>query len=372
MPTIAHLTSVHARQDTRIFVKMCNSCLTGGYTVHLVVADGGGNCDYSGISVRDVGIPSCRFNRITNTVERVYQVAISLNADVYHLHDPELMPIGLKLKRLGKRVVFDAHEDLPKQLLGKPYLSRAARWILSAILARYEAYACKRFDGVVVATPFIREKFLRINRNTVDVCNFPLLHELEDQTQWGDKKAEICYVGGISKIRGISEVCESLSLIKSSVRLNLVGKFSEPKTEETVKALSGWRLVNELGQLIREDVRAVLGRSIAGLVTFHPLPNHVDAQPNKMFEYMSAGIPVVASDFPLWREIITGNDCGILVNPLDPKEIAGAIDELARGPERARRMGQNGRKAVEERYNWGVEEQKLLAFYSDILEPRQN
>ncbi len=97
------------------------------------------------------------------------------------------------------------------------------------------------------------------------------------------------------------------------------------------------------------------------------MPNHVDAQPNKMFEYMSAGIPVIASDFPLWREIIEGCGCGICVDPLDPKKIAEAIDYLVDNPEIARRMGENGRKAVYDRYNWDVEEKKLLALYDSLL-----
>jgi glycosyltransferase involved in cell wall biosynthesis len=117
----------------------------------------------------------------------------------------------------------------------------------------------------------------------------------------------------------------------------------------------------------REGVREVLGRSVAGLVTFHPLPNHIDAQPNKMFEYMSAGIPVIASDFPLWREIIAGNQCGLCVDPNNPTAIAAAIQYLVLHPHEARRMGENGRKAVLDRYNWSAEEQKLFRLYEDIL-----
>ena len=131
--------------------------------------------------------------------------------------------------------------------------------------------------------------------------------------------------------------------------------------------MPGWQRVNALGFLDRAGVRDVLGRSMAGLVTFHPAPNHIDAQPNKMFEYMSAGIPVIASDFPLWREIIAGNDCGLLVDPVNPAAIAEAIDTRVNNPDMAQRMGENGRRAVEARYNWGIEEQKLLAFYEQIL-----
>jgi len=134
-----------------------------------------------------------------------------------------------------------------------------------------------------------------------------------------------------------------------------------------MQALPGWQRVNVLGFLDRAGVRDVLGRSMAGLVTFHPAPNHIDSQPNKMFEYMSAGIPVIASDFPLWREIIAGNDCGLLVDPLNPAAIAEAIDYLISHPEEAERMGRNGRRAVEEQYNWEHEATKLIQFYEQIL-----
>jgi glycosyltransferase involved in cell wall biosynthesis len=125
--------------------------------------------------------------------------------------------------------------------------------------------------------------------------------------------------------------------------------------------------VEALGFLDREGVRDVLHRAVAGLVTFLPLPNHIDAQPNKMFEYMSAGVPVIASHFPLWREIVEGNRCGICVDPLQPAAIAEAIDFLIANPLEAERMGRSGQKAVQERYNWAIEEQKLLAFYGALL-----
>lgn len=364
---IAHLTSAHPRFDMRIFHKMCSSLASHGYSVNLVVADGKGDETREGVNILDAGASEGRFDRIRNAPSRVLAKAVALDADLYHLHDPELIPIGLKLKKLGKRVIFDSHEDVPRQMLAKPYLNRPMRWGIGRALGVYEAWACKQFDGVIAATPFIRDKFLAINPNTVDINNFPLLDELISAASWAQKQLVVCYVGGISKIRGIVEVTRAMGLVHSAVRLQLAGQFSEHDLQQRLQALPGWERMDTLGFVDRSGVSDVLAHSMAGLVTLHPVINYFDALPVKMFEYMSAGIPVIASDFPLWREIIAGNDCGLLVDPLSPEKIAEAIDYLVTHPEDAERMGRNGRKAVLERYNWPSVEKQLFGFYKLII-----
>jgi glycosyltransferase involved in cell wall biosynthesis len=365
-PKVVHLTSVHSRSDTRIFVKQCRSLASGGYRTTLVVADGNGDECRDGVAIVDVGRADGRLERIFRTTRRVFDKAKRLDADVYHLHDPELLPVGLRLKRLGKKVVFDSHEDVPRQIMGKPYLGPLARNVLSQIALLYERHACQRFDGVVAATPFIRDKFLAINGRTVDVNNFPVVGELDVAVPWREKHDEVCYVGDISASRGIREIVRACEYLRSPIRLSLGGRFAEPDLEADVKRMAGWSRVDALGFLDRAGVRNVLGRSIAGLVVLHPLVNYLDALPVKMFEYMAAGIPVIASDFPLWRDIVEGAQCGLCVDPLAPKAIAAAIDYLFANPDAARTMGERGRQAVLQKFNWSLEEEKFHRFYAGL------
>ncbi len=370
MKSIAHLTSAHPRYDIRIFFKECQSLLLNGSELSLVVADGCGNEVSNGVQIFDVGRSKGRLNRMFYVPHLVFLKAIELDAEIYHLHDPELLPIGMKLKKLGKKVLFDSHEDVPKQILGKHYLHPLLSKFISKFYAFYENYACSRFDGIVAATPYIRDKFKLINQRTIDINNFPILSEFEGVI--GDEKSlnEVCYVGTIAQVRGVLELVVAMELTYPGVRLNMVGAFAEKKIQESVSLQPGWEKVNNLGVQDRQGVGAVLGRSVAGLVNLHPLINYLDALPIKMFEYMSAGIPVIASDFPLWREILEDNECGICVNPLNPQDIANAINYLISHPEEAKRMGENGRRAVLEKFNWSIEEKKLIQFYEEVLKDK--
>ena len=367
MTKICHLTSVHKPTDIRIFEKECRSLAKAGFDTSLIAVNAKTEV-MEGVNI--IGVPcnyKSRLKRILKASKAVYQKALELDADIYHFHDPELLPFGKKLKNKGKIVIYDAHEDLPRQILAKFWIPILARKSLSLMSEWYENKIVAKLDTILTSTEFIQNRFLAINPNCHTICNFPFINELANNEPWENKNNEICYIGKITRIRGINELLDSLNYTEG-IKLNLAGGYSSEKFKNELMENSNWRKVNELGVVNRIGIQEILKQSKIGIVTLHPTINYLDSLPIKLFEYMSAGIPVIASHFPLWKEIVEGNNCGVCVDPQKPDEIAKAINHLLSNNEKAKQMGLNGRKAVEEKYNWENEEQVLISIYKKLEE----
>jgi len=313
------------------------------------------------VTVRAVPRVRSRALRMVVTTARVALRVLTSRADVYHFHDPELIPVGLLLKLLGRRVIYDSHEDMPRAIESKPYIAGWLRRTIGRAFELVENWAARRFDAVVGATEHIASRFAKIGARAVEVSNYPELTDFPPPQGWTAKEDAVCFVGGINRIRGILEMIDAAEL--AGVRLILAGRFEPEALRAEAMTRPGWRWVEALGVVSRAETVEVMRRSFAGLVLYHPEPNHIDAQPNKLFEYMAAGLPVIASDFPLWRRLVQEADIGLVADPLDPAQIAAAIVELRADLERARDMGARGRRAVEETYNWTSQYKKLRALY---------
>ena len=367
---LCHLTTVHEWNDVRIFVKMCRSAQADGFRVHLVapVAFSSPAAETGGVTVHPLRKYRSRLLRASLGTLRAIRSAIGIRAAWYHVHDPELLPLVLVLRLLQRRVVFDFHEEFSAQIRNKPYVGRGSRAIASALARCWEFLLCWAASRVVAATPHIRQRLPYRKTLATIVCNYPTLDEFAAPapTPFGQRPRIAYYVGAVSATRGCFEMIQAGRLLADSGRaiaMRIAGPLESRDLDRRAREAAAGSTVSFLGRRTRDQVIADLGSARVGIVVLQPIPNYVNSLPVKMFEYMAAGIPVVASDFPLWKEIVSGANCGVTVDPRDPTKIAGAIERLVEDTALAQRMGHGGRQAVETIYQWAHEWDRLRTLY---------
>jgi len=365
---ICHLTSVHPARDARIFHKEAKTLAGAGYDTSLIaVHDSGEILDK--IKILPLPTHSNRIDRMTKTVFMSLKLTLREKADIYHFHDPELIPVGILLKLYtGKKVIYDVHEDYAKQSLSKHYLPKITRKGIALSIKILEYLSSLFFDAVVTATNDILKNY-SYHRRAVCVRNFPVTSAFSPVKNKNSDVFKIIYVGGLSRERGITEIVSALDYVNQSVdiELKLYGKFSPESYEAEVKSLKGFQKTTYSGWMDYDNVPELLAKADVGIVCLHPISNYLTALPVKLFEYMAAGLPVIASNFPVLKEIVEENNCGICVDPLNPAQIAKAVAYMVTHENERIRMGENGRRAVMEKYNWENESKKLLGLYEDLI-----
>lgn len=365
MMRVCHVTTVHPADDHRILRKECVSLREAGYAVTLI-APHPRDATIAGVDVMALRVPArTRAERMLRRPYAAYRAAVALDADLYHFHDPEFLPYGTRLARAGKRVVYDAHEDVRTQIRYKEWLAGPSRVPVALAMARLEAACVARIDAVVTPSVAALERLAPHQPRSVLVTNYPRLEDVGAVAPWQGRTRAACYVGGISRVRGAHALVDAMA--HADAELYLAGPISPPKLRRELERSAGWRRVRYAGRISPERVPELLGRARVGVLPLQPIPNYRVAYPVKLFEYLAAGLPVVATDVPLWRELLETHGCGICVPPDSPRRLAEAMTSLLDDDARARSMGERGRQAAERHYSWGSQADKLIALYGELL-----
>lgn len=366
---VCHVSSVHPRYDTRIFHKECVSLQKAGHDVTLLVADNSSNEVKDCVKIESIEFkPRNRFERIFLSPKKMLQAALDIDAEVYHLHDPELLPLALKLKRKGKKVFFDSHEYYAIQIGEKQWIPSKMRKIIACAYAKYEAYVIKRLDGVIGVSPYQMEYLRRLSENAVMITNYPIISPLPLVSIGGNEAiSAFVYAGGIKEPWNHERILEALNSVET--RYEMMGPVDQDYLAK-MEASPAWHKVTYKGRLPHDNVSRLLPNYIAGFALYSykdSVGGKIGNLGNtKLFEYMAAGIPVICTDFILWKEIIEKWNCGICVNPEKVDEIKNAILFLLNNKFAARAMGANGRRAIETEYNWATQEAKLINLYDNL------
>lgn len=371
---VCHITTVHNPFDSRIFHKECRTLALAGYDVVLIApgpankAVRGTGC-HDGIRIVSPGQAGNRIKRMFFLTWKAYMAASAENADIYHFHDPEFLPWALMLKRkTGKNVIYDIHEDYITSIRQKKYLPSPVRRVLSGIFHYVERYFEKYFIKILAEKYYV-ERFpsgrvllnYAVSRHKTPGCY---------QGMRLEGKYRLLYTGNISIDRGALIHARIAGLVPN-VHVYMAGRCHKDAAEFVYSTASSCgRLHLECdGFVNHEKILAYYNEKwLAALAVFPTTEHYCRKELTKIFEYMGAGIPIIASNFKAWRKLIEGEGCGICVNPSEPGEISEAIEYLIRNPLARKKMGDNGRKAVLEKYNWEAEGKKLLRIYQELFD----
>lgn len=372
MVKVCHLTSAHDNNDVRIFRKECISLANAGYDVYLIAC--GSTITIDNVKIIGVGDrPKTRLARFLTIGRRIFKKAIETNAEIFHIHDPELLPLALRFKRRGNIVIYDSHEDFPMQIFDKKWIPCPFRKTISFLSCMYQNYVLKRINAVITVTPHISDKLRKVNKNTYVITNYPKLDESICFNNNVKLDRTICFAGGISPQWNHETILKTMQGIKD-VKYVLCG-FGESSYLDKLKDNIMWRNVIYYGQLAHHEALQKLSSSSVGMALLSKSGNtgwNTGTLGNtKLFEYMYAGIPVICTDFILWKDIIEKNNCGICVNECNEEEIIKAITFLLDNNDIANEMGRNGHDAIIMKYNWAVEEKKLINIYKSVYSVKE-
>lgn len=362
------MSSVHPPYDTRIFLKECGTLKDAGYDVTYVTANPA-DAERDGVKFVSVAATTGYLGRMFKTAKSVYKAALKEKGDVYHFHDPELVPWAMLLKLRGKKVIMDVHENTTRDILIKEWIPKSIRPVIAFGFGALEKVGAAWFNGIVAAFPALLDEFPK--KKTALAGNLPILGELNSpgSTPFNQRPRKAAYVGVMTEIRGIYEIMAGLAALPTDYEfeMHIAGHFMPDALEQDIQTKPGFERLRLRGSLKRDEVAELLGTSRFGVCLFQAVPSHMRSLPTKLFEYASAGLPTLGPDMEHWVEFVRKDGMGFCVDINNPKAIAERLMYMTDHPDECQEIGAKAREAVEARYNWGIEGARLIELYDRIL-----
>lgn len=360
---VVHLSTVHHDWDNRIVNKECRALAAAGLDVHLVISAPADRTTH-GVAVHAIKRRG-RLARLFGSQAEAWVQLRRLRPSVLHVHDPELVPLALVWGRIGgARVVYDVHEDLVKQIATKPYLRGRRKRLATRAAKALVGLADRGCDGIIAVTPGIAAQFSTRRggraRPVEVIMNLPWKGDFVVADVAANDRVAV-YTGDLSHERGLGRMVEACRAVDA--RLLLAGRDLVGDA-----ALTGADGVEYRGLVPPSELPGILARGRVGLVLLERLPNYEHSLPTKAFEYMATGLPFLATDFAFWQELFGDTRAGVFVDSDDPAAVAHELAALLDDPSRCAELGANGRRAVEERFSFDAEADKLVAFTRALLE----
>lgn len=368
MTRVCHVTSAHDSDDVRIFYKECTSLAKAGFET-FIVAKGKSyvknNVEIIGVRYIDKG----RLHRMVCFTREVISKALEIQADVYHLHDPELLPFVPVIKRKGKKVIYDAHEDFHRDIYNKQWIPKGLRAITAMLFRKIEQYYAGKTDAVISVTPQITSRFEKLGMKTRLITNFPTLLSETPSYKPKTRHPILCYTGTIDKSRLHHTIINAIADI-DAIEYVLAGPISQEYLAQLTK-LDGFNKVTYHGYISPNKVQEILKDASIGIVLEEENITNYGKEGSlgvvKLFEYMQFGLPVICNNFDMYKQIHKEYEFGICVDTIDINSIRAAINYILYNPDEAMKYSQNGQAAIREKYNWTSQEKVLLKLYGDLL-----
>lgn len=360
---IVHITTVHNYNDNRIFYKECITLKNSGYSVYFIVAGEKSRIE-NGINI--IGFPKAK-GRIGRFIKTSFfdllKVCKNVDADIYHFHDPEIIFTGLILRIMGKKVIYDIHENNPASILSKSYITnKLLQKFISISFNIVEQFAYRFFNAIVTARPDISARFT--HKNLITLRNFPILPDFSKLREINIKKDKpsVIFVGGMTRLRGLYELIEAFKDL-DEYELWLLGPISDIDLKNKLE--NECKNIKYFGTVEAYDVFSYIQKADIGIITFLPAPNHINTLATKPFEYMACGKPMIMSNFNYWMD--TFKESSLYVDPTDVIEIRNTIKQLFNNNKLLEEMSSLNKRLTKEEYNWSKESQKLIILYKELI-----